>query len=177
MTREEAKSCKCTIEMLQRLAYNIHGVMDVIDADNCKKIIKTLEQEPCEDCVSRKALIERINHAEENFKVDNMESIGSDDGDPFVDGVLSGVFNIREMVIQAPSVTLQEPFKPMVEIDLYSVIEQKYIEREVIDKIRAEIESKCCITIGRENDPAITLYDVFEIIDKYKAENELLKNI
>lgn len=31
--------------MLQRLAYNIHGVMDVIDADNCKKIIKALEQE------------------------------------------------------------------------------------------------------------------------------------
>jgi flagellar biosynthesis/type III secretory pathway protein FliH len=49
MTREEAKSCIGTIEMLQRLAYNIHGVMDVIDADNCKKIIKALEQEPCED--------------------------------------------------------------------------------------------------------------------------------
>lgn len=46
MTREEAKSCKGTIEMLQRLAYNIHGVMDVIDADNCKKIIKAIEQEP-----------------------------------------------------------------------------------------------------------------------------------
>lgn len=46
MTREEAKSCIGTIEMLQRLAYNIHGVMDVIDADNCKKIIKALEQEP-----------------------------------------------------------------------------------------------------------------------------------
>ena len=45
MTREEAKSCIGTIEMLQRLAYNIHGVMDVIDADNCKKIIKALEQE------------------------------------------------------------------------------------------------------------------------------------
>ena len=28
----------------------------------------------------------------------------------------------------------------------------------------------CCITVGRENDPAITLHDVFQIIDKYKAE-------
>lgn len=46
MTREEAKSCIGTIEMLQRLAYNVHGIMDVIDADNCKKIIKALEQEP-----------------------------------------------------------------------------------------------------------------------------------
>lgn len=61
MTREEAKSCKGTIEMLQRLAYNIHGVMDVIDADNCKKIIKALEQEPCEDCVRRQAVIDAIN--------------------------------------------------------------------------------------------------------------------
>jgi hypothetical protein len=39
----------------------------------------------------------------------------------------------------------------------------------VLDKIRAEIEAKCCITVGRENDGAITLHDVFEIIDKYKA--------
>lgn len=49
MTNEEAKSCIGTIEMLQRLAYNIHGVMDVVDADNCKKIIKALEQQPCDD--------------------------------------------------------------------------------------------------------------------------------
>lgn len=41
-----------------------------------------------------------------------------------------------------------------------------------LDKIRAEIEAKCCITVGRENDGAITLHDVFEIIDKYKAKNE-----
>lgn len=48
----------------------------------------------------------------------------------------------------------------------------KYIKSEVLDKIRAEIEAKCCITVGRENDGAITLHDVFEIIDKYKAESE-----
>lgn len=35
-----------------------------------------------------------------------------------------------------------EQDKPMVEIDLYSVIKQKYIEREVLDKIRAEIEKQ-----------------------------------
>ena len=39
---------------------------------------------------------------------------------------------------------------------------------DVFDKIIAEIEKKCCITVGRENDPAITLYDVFQIIDKYR---------
>lgn len=41
----------------------------------------------------------------------------------------------------------------------------------VLDKIRAKIEAKCCITVGRENDGAITLHDVFEIFDKYKAES------
>ena len=45
------------------------------------------------------------------------------------------------------------------------------LEQEpVLDKIRAEIEEKCCITVGRENDGAITLHDVFEIIDKYKED-------
>lgn len=41
----------------------------------------------------------------------------------------------------------------------------------VLDKIRAEIEQKCCITVGG-GEPAITLYDVFQIIDKYKRESE-----
>lgn len=47
---------------------------------------------------------------------------------------------------------------------------QIYPNNEVLDKIKAEIEQKCCITVGRENDAAITLYDVFEIIDKYRNE-------
>lgn len=49
---------------------------------------------------------------------------------------------------------------------------EKFIKNDVLDKIRAEIEAKCCITVGRENDGAITLHDVFEILDKYKAESE-----
>lgn len=43
MTAEECKSCIQTIELLRRLAFNVHGVMDVIDAENCDKIIKMLE--------------------------------------------------------------------------------------------------------------------------------------
>ena len=72
MTREEAKSCICTIKMLQKLAYNIHGVMDVVDADNCKKIIKALEQEPCEDCISRQAAIDCLNA---DFTIDGKENM------------------------------------------------------------------------------------------------------
>lgn len=80
MSIDEAKSCIGTIEMLQRLAYNIHGVMDVIDADNCKKIIKMLEQEPnynsiktelepCDDAICRRDLREpRFIIAENDYQ-------------------------------------------------------------------------------------------------------------
>ena len=76
-----------------------------------------------------------------------------------------------------PSITPQEPFKPMVEIDLDYVIKQKYIEREVLDKIRAEIEPKC----DRINSLASVLsYTshreiqelLCEIMDLCKAESE-----
>lgn len=53
MTEKEAKSCIQTIKLLRRLAFNVHGVMDVIDAGNCDKIIAMLSQEPCGDCISR----------------------------------------------------------------------------------------------------------------------------
>ena len=69
----------------------------------------------------------------------------------------------------------QDPFKPMVEIDLYSVIKQKYIEREVLDNIRAEIEKlqKMC----NNNDlNLMAQYSAFgmvlDILDKYRAETE-----
>ena len=177
MTREELRNhCEKQIRACEMWAHSQgeepHGKV----YEEHKLILELLEQEPCEDAISRKALIERINNAEENFKADNMESIGSDDGDPFVDGVLSGVFNIREMVIQAPSVTPQEPFKPMVEIYLYSVVKQKYIEREVLDKIRAEIEEET-----ERDDHADDTYDITihctSQEEQEKAEKALINSI
>lgn len=44
MTDKERKSCIRTIELLMRLAFNVHGVMDVIDAQNCDKIIEMLNK-------------------------------------------------------------------------------------------------------------------------------------
>lgn len=44
MTAKEAKSCRNTVELLRRLAYNIHGVMDVIDEENCQKIFALLDR-------------------------------------------------------------------------------------------------------------------------------------
>jgi len=89
MTKEEAKSCIGTIEMLQRLAYNIHGVMDVTDADNCKKIIEVLMREPCEDCVSRQA-VDRL--AWEYLRKPTDENVA-----------------FYERFLELPSVTPQEP--------------------------------------------------------------------
>ena len=43
ISKKDAESCICTIKTLRDLAYNIHGVMDWIDRDNCRKIIKMLE--------------------------------------------------------------------------------------------------------------------------------------
>ena len=57
----------------------------------------------------------------------------------------------------------------IIDIDRANVF-TKFDMVDIFDKIKAEIEQRCCITVGRENDPAITLYDVFQIIDKYKIE-------
>ena len=54
MTLKERASCINTIELLKRMAYNIHGLMDVVDAENCDKIIKMLNDDkshwtPCSE--------------------------------------------------------------------------------------------------------------------------------
>lgn len=41
--RKTRNSMAGTLQMLRRLAYNIHGVMDVIDDDNVKRLTKWLE--------------------------------------------------------------------------------------------------------------------------------------
>ena len=69
----------------------------------------------------------------------------------------------------------QEPFEPMVEIDLDYVIKQKYIEREVLDKIRAEIKKQQYGYMGGtdyEEGVRFGLMLAHQILDKYKAETE-----
>lgn len=79
----------------------------------------------------------------------------------------------REALDAAVKALEQEPFKPMVEIDLYSVIKQKYIEREVLDKIRAEIEARLCDVVSDYTDGYRTaIQGDLAILDKYKAETE-----
>ena len=68
----------------------------------------------------------------------------------------------------------QEPFKPMVEIDLDYVIKQKYIEREVLDKIKADLYKLYNDRPSDYNHSQRTelFCEVIKILDKYKSERE-----
>lgn len=92
-------------------------------------------------------LIKRINTAEKNFEADHMETIGGDIEDPFVDGILSGVFCIREMVTQAPT------------IERLSTV--KAIPLDEVKKAREEIEN-----LTPWDEGTVEMYCVLEIIDK-----------
>jgi len=65
----------------------------------------------------------------------------------------------------------------MIEINLYEVIKQKYIEREVLDKIKTEIKqtAKDC-AIYYDYGRMYGLYIAFDIIEKYMAEYENKEN-
>ena len=43
MTLKERKSCINTITLLRNLALNVHGVIDIIDNENCNKLIELLD--------------------------------------------------------------------------------------------------------------------------------------
>ena len=137
MTREEA---------IKELSYIADEMPSMECADWKEAIsmaIKALEQEPCEDVVSRTEVLNLVRFNAFHVK--------------------SQIKAIENM----PSVTPQEQ-KPMIEIDLYSVINQKYIEREVLDKISAEIK-----TMSGDIE---TIADVLQIIYKYKVESEVKAN-
>lgn len=128
------------------------------------EFINKLEQEPCKDAVSVTSVFEIMG---------NLLSIPYDfDRNITEKDVSESMDKIRAL----PRVTPQEPFKPMVEIDLYSVIKQKYIEREVLDEIRSEIEEQVLESLSDGGDDWFTAEKVNEcldIIDKYKAESEV----
>lgn len=154
MTREGLRDYVDKQRALNNIPYHVYS--ELIDG------IDTLEQEPTTkndlgvDAVRRKAVLNTL---------DNMDS-ALDNEDRTVETYKE---LLKECYKVLPSVTPQEQFKPMVEIDLYSVIKQKYIEREVLDKISAEIQRlrgcSCSCSDG-------IIDDVEDIIDKYKAESE-----
>ena len=108
-----------------------------------KKLAEYLEQKPCEDAISRKDMLAVLSQSNSLTQAwDGFEKLSS--------------------------VTLKE--KSEYEHDHEVVKAYNDGQAYILDKIRAEVEAKCCSTVGRENDGAITLYDIFEIIDKYRGE-------
>lgn len=89
MTREEAASCINTIVILKNLCYRVRGLMDVIDAQNCDKIIEMLnnvgethkkhtETHAC-DTISRQGALDGLSKLRPRM-IDTYEK----DGDPFL---------------------------------------------------------------------------------------------
>lgn len=134
------------------------------------------------DCISRTQAIERLKL---NFPI-SQGADNSRDRHRYMQA-LADLQAIREL----PSVTPQKPkIVPIAEIkldedklksrivtDLYSVIKQNYIEREVLDKIIAEIKEWYWQADKQElaKDPCVVdaMIDLFiRTIDKYKAESE-----
>lgn len=112
------------------------------------------------DCISR---AEAIKCLECDFDITGKENMKT---------VVNYINSAHDKIVNLPRVK-QAPFKPMVEIDLDYVIKQKYIEREVLDKIKAEILEEHENAYAREdNDVAYGLSVALDIIDKYKVESE-----
>ena len=44
ITKKDAKSMICTLDMFKRLAFNIHGVIDIVDDRNIEQMRKILNQ-------------------------------------------------------------------------------------------------------------------------------------
>ena len=157
MTREEI------IDELCRLRSDITNAGGYVNRTDAQKNrfaqalseeIQRLQTEPCEDSISRQAVLAGLaNIAKAKAKSDAQKAMMG-----------RAMFFIERL----PSVQ-PEPF-----INKPCVSEQACREdkMKVLEKIKAEIEAKCCITVGRECDGAITLHDVFEIIDRHMKESE-----
>lgn len=75
--------------------------------------------------------------------------------------------NALDMAIKA----LEQESKPMVEIDLYSVIKQKYIEREVLDKIR-NIVDEWQLDTWTDNISYECMVKIAELVEPQESEDK-----
>ena len=156
MTREQAK--------IGEEVY-IHGYIDEIRKDiviirneggyfgTVPNELKALEQEPCEDAISRKAVVKVVDeHTREDGTLDD---------------------DITVILEKIPSVN------PKQETVTEFADRCRECGRErVLDKIRAEIENHCGLVTENHCkychycNSVMGVREILEIIDKYKAESE-----
>ena len=141
---------KKTIEQLERISNSLASIGETVDYTNIA--IQALEQQPCEDCISREQAV-------------------------YVASGYCAPQNIADELRKLPSVKPQ-PFinKPCIS---EGVCREDKIQ--VLDKIRAEIVELTKCPYGTEclgancpsnTDCMICGDHVLEILDKYKAESE-----
>lgn len=148
MTREEA------INILKNMINNNVSFCRYTKlSDALIMAIKALEQEPCEDCISRKDVLAPYKELKD-------------------DDVIS-VWLIKKNIEQQLSVTPTRK-KRMDEQTIKDINRAfKALEErdELLDKISAEIE-QITDTMGVSYNQYVSKIDVLQIIDKYKAESE-----
>ncbi len=131
--------------------HDVYSTLDFLPTnDEANRIIDSfdmvtsgIKQEPCEDCISRRAVIGIINF-ENNWLYDTQSHNAN---------TVIAFSGLKSKVKALPSVNPQE-------------------QESVIDKIRAEIE-QITDTMGVSYNQYVSKIDVLQIINKYKPESEV----
>lgn len=167
MTNEQAMHMlKAKLECLKRETSGFYGDCNNSNCDECSlcyeqgnmgeqkealdMAIEALEQQPCEDTISRKALLEEIEN-----------------------GIKAG--NYEEGYEEYPHINDMDD---IIECIKYADSVQPKPKTDVLDKIRAEIamyEADCRLQGGTdecEKCNSNVFGSIYRIIDKYKAESE-----
>lgn len=119
-----------------------------------KKLAEYLEQQPCEDCISRQAVLEGIAEWVANGYADSKADIS----------------HISSLVTHLPSVTPKE--KSEYEHDHEVVKAYNDGQAYILDKIRAEIENDWQFKNFPRSPWSCGLRRALEIIDKYREVSE-----
>ena len=152
----EVMENKLTRQEASNLLDNLIGMVTDNQESNYDEALKmgkeALVQEPCENCISRKAAIDAIQNKAK--RLTNEDTI-------------NGLCGAVAILFDLPSVTPQEPFinKPCV-----SEKQCEHDKNVVLDKIRAELHA----TAEMHEDGDYYLRDewIDEYFDKYKVESE-----
>lgn len=130
------------------------------------KIMDWLEQEPCEDTISRKSIKQKLQEHHDFF----VNAYGGFSNLPQNDkSRVDEITNCIAMVVNEPPVIPQEPFinKPCVAGGVC-----EHDKQRVLDKLRAEIDEISADYTNVTDKELLYRDRVLGIIDKYKAEIE-----